>query len=212
MSTFVRQFHYDKFKGMDVFFTSGGRPHNYVVRFACAAGSGLRAAFRAARSRQYADHAGFITTQHGQVYATQQTPRGMREGSLDDFRGTRCAIIAVKRWTGWNVDGMREWGEQEMARKRRYMHEVRYDLWGAITSSWLGRKLFPNARADDRRTFCSEDCIDTIIRAWPRAFGGTVSIPLPKSKSPQAVLEWMDEYPQWFEDITDFEFPQKSRG
>lgn len=205
---YVRQFDYTVMQGMDIFFSNGHKPHNYLVRFACAAAGGIKAAFRGARSHDYADHAGFITTQHGQRFATEQTPHGMREDPLDDYRGDRCRILELWRWRGWEVDGLREAGEEAMARKRRKGKEVGYDWWGAITSSWLGNKLFGRwKKPDPEDSFCSEDVIDTVLGFWLQAFGEDAPPTMPKTKNPQDVRDWVRSNPRYFSRIVDFEIP-----
>lgn len=196
---YVRQFDYSSFRGMDIFFSNGRRPHNFIVRFACAAANGLKAAFRGAHSRDMADHAGFITDNHGQKFVTEMTPKGMRENPFEDYRGKTIRIIEVWRWSGFDLQEARRDALAEMAVKRRYGMEIKYDWWGAITSSWLGKKVFPRKKEDPRRAFCSEDVVDMLVRY------GYIG-PLPITKNPEDVRQWICTRPG-FTRITNFERP-----
>lgn len=201
MSRYIRQFDYTKFRGMDLFFSNGRRPHNWIVRFACAAARGVQAAFRGADSRAMADHAGFVTENHGQMFVTEMSPAGMRENPFEDYRTKRCRILEVWRWKGFDDSTVRATALQEMERKRRHGKELEYDWWGAITSSWLGAKLFPNAKQDPRRAYCSEDVVDMIVRY------GYIG-PLPLTKNPEDVRQWVRNSKQ-FEPVENWELPQR---
>ena len=207
MAKYVRQFDYGNFRSMDCFFSNGKKPHNYVVRFACAVGNGLRWGFRAAKSKDYVDHAGFSCEFGGQLFPVEQTPKGMRQTSFEEYRTKSPKIIDMYRWNGWNNKHIRALGLQDMALKIRKNHEVKYDWWGAFTSSWLGKKIFRHQKQDPNKTFCSEDVIDTILKFWHEAYGVDCPLMLPKTKNPQAVREWMHANPEYFSQIVKYEVP-----
>jgi hypothetical protein len=182
---------------MDIFFSTG----KALVRYATAREAGRRAAWRAMRNkdRNYAGHAGFITTQHGQLFISEMTPRGMRENPFEVYRGRKNRIIEVYHWSGFNYLDVRRKGEERMAWLRRKGRELKYDWWGAITSSWLGRKVFFWKRNDPERDFCSENVINVL------SYCGHPG-PFPEHQYPEEVRQWMRSRSE-FERLSSWDIP-----
>jgi len=187
-----RNFDFDKLRGMDIFFSNGRSPHNFVVRLACGAVDGVGAALRGWRSRSMADHAGYLTTRHGQFFPTELTPSGIREGTMEAYRGRAPRIVAVYRWAGFDVRDLRTVGEQHLAVMVRHHMErgIGYDWWGAIRSSWLGRRLLPFAKDSAGRNYCSENVLEVLS-----AFG--CPGPYPAMDNPEELRRWMASRPDF---------------
>ena len=183
---FVRSFNFDVLRGMDAFFSHGRRPHNAVVRFACEMRNGLARALRAVGNRNTPDHAGFLTTDHGNFWATELTPKGLRSTALEEYREKWPRIICIVRWSGFDDESVRNAAEAYMAteRRRAFEEQIGYDLGGAIRSSWLGRRLMPWLKDSRKKNYCSEN----VLEVWKR-FG--LKGPYPMRDNPQGLLAWV---------------------
>jgi hypothetical protein len=77
---------------------------------------------------------------------------------------------------------------------------IGYDWWGAIRSSWLGRKLFRRQKDHPGKNYCSENVVEMLVYC---GYTGR----MPKWDNPQAVMAWMASQPDQFERVEGWEAP-----
>lgn len=99
-------------------------------------------------------HAGLITDDHGQKFATEETGHGLDEDSLERYTKPGQQIVAVYYWQGWDDPVRREAALSYLAEiRRKRAEESQYD-WRGI----LGF-VFPWIKPDPKKQWCSENVL-----------------------------------------------------
>lgn len=103
-------------------------------------------------------HGGFIYEDHGQMLSLQMNPRLVSE-TLEQYTGRKIQMVSVWRYMLWDESGKKDAVDYLSYIRRKNAECTRYDLWGAITSSPVGKKVFgwlPFAKNKKDRWFCTE--------------------------------------------------------
>lgn len=193
MARYVRQYHYAVFRQGDTFFSHSRRAIGRLVRRACAwapTRKGRRAARKAARNRGLPNHGGSVQNDHGQKYPVEAGPRGYEQNLFEDYRGRRNFIIELWRWSGFDNPEIRKLSAQVLELwSRRGKQRRKYDWWGAITSSPLGRHVFWWKKEDPEDLFCTEGVLHLHVIC------GILGEPLPYNVDPGVVKSLIEKRP-----------------
>lgn len=187
-------YRYGLLRGMDIFFSHHTGMKGRLIRYSCARKNGRKAARRARKDRSLPNHGGFITDHDGQKYITEVTGRNqeaLRQNCFEKYRTRRNQIIRVFRWAGFEVEPIRRAAQEALALEVRRGTE-QYDWWGAITSSWLGRKVFFWMKNDPEKNYCTEYVCKVLAE-----FG--MAGQLPRHQNPMALMAWMEQHPDFVE-------------
>lgn len=216
----VRTFDLRKFRHGDTFFSRGTSAKSNTIAYATAwskGKEGRRRAREAVKDPNWPTHAGNIHQSWGQFYPIEASIRGYERGDLDEYRTDDCWFVRMYRWQGFLEPRKQTLCANTLEYWSRKNGRKRYDLWGAITSSRLGRFLFPFADADDEGLYCSEGAVllhvicgivgiefphDVDLRVVRRYMEQNKS-KLPTRLNPAAVMAWMQTHPE-FTEITGF--------
>lgn len=102
----------------------------------------------------FPSHAFFFTRDH-RLFATEETARGLREQSLEEYRANDRRIVAVYYWTGWDDADRRNAGQEFLADIRADGgRRARYDFMGMFSFIPFIGKWF---RQDPQKQICSEN-------------------------------------------------------
>jgi hypothetical protein len=104
------------------------------------------------RDHNAPNHSFLITGDHGQLFATEETSKGLQERSLEQYTKKSNHIVAVLLWKGFTVE-TKEAAQKYLAEiRRKNGEESRYDFRGLL---WFLNKKF---KTDPKRQWCSENC------------------------------------------------------
>ena len=144
---------YSVFRDGDVFFAHGSDFIGWLIR---VGQNGLANA----NDLSQPNHAGFIYTIEGQVFAAEVGTHGIELHSLDEYCKTNNQIVGVMRCKIFDNDALRSQWRQDMARWIRKQQDEGYDLNGAIKSAlpWWPWGSDPN------KEFCSRDVCAWLIK------------------------------------------------
>jgi hypothetical protein len=143
---------YSAFQDMDIFLVHGNDLCGKLIRI------GERENY-APGDDTTPTHAGFITSDRGQFFATEMNPE-LRESSLEEYVGSKVQMIELWRYQQWAPEKKNSAQDYLAYLRRKNQENSRYDLRGAIMSSPLGKRLFgwlPFMKNDSKRWFCSEE-------------------------------------------------------
>lgn len=112
--------------------------------------------------KAFPNHAFLITSDHGQLFATEETAGGLAENSLELYTKNRNKIVAMYRWVGFSDTIVAETAETYLAEiRRRRTEESRYDFKGLLSFIPGIKKFF---KPDPRRQWCSENVASILKR------------------------------------------------
>jgi len=137
-----------------------------VIVYAEAWGGGRAGRKRAREALQnpnYPNHSLTVLDDWGQKYPVEAGALGYARGNFDDYRKKDCRIVHVQRWAGFDDPDVRTLAGKTLERWARRGTRVRYDLRGAVTSTRLGRLLFPAWRDAADRFYCSEGATGLLV-------------------------------------------------
>jgi hypothetical protein len=101
------------------------------------------------------NHAFFVTEDHGQLFATEETLGGLKENSLEQYANPHNKIVALYTWKGFDNDSTRDMVQRYLAEiRRRAKENSKYDVIGLL-SFVPGLKLF--CKPDPEMQWCSEN-------------------------------------------------------
>lgn len=144
---------YKLLQPMDIFFNT--KIFSFLGVVIRTDNAGIKHAF----DEKIPNHTGFITSDRGQFFATEESwPRGLQVNSLEKYCGKNNQVIAVYRWKGfYEASGTLEQALDLLAWYRRKMLD--YDLFTLFTYPkvlrWL-RPVFGRKNDDDEKQICSE--------------------------------------------------------
>lgn len=205
----LRPFRFDLLREGDTFHSRSDRLYAGVIAYATSwekSKAGREAARKAMKDKNFPNHSGSIHESWGQKYAVEASPRGYIRGDLDDYRTDSCRIVQVYRWRGFDNAEIRAHCSMILERWARKATSPKYDWYGAIVSSPLGRYLFSaKQREAASRLFCSEGVV--YLHAMCGIAGGRILLPetplaevraliqgspreFPLSFNPYDVLRW----------------------
>lgn len=102
------------------------------------------------------NHAFIVTSDHGQLFATEETLSGLEERSMERYTSKKERIVAMYYWLGWDEYDKGNIAETFLAEIRRKMGETsKYDFWGLLSFVPVLKKFF---KPDPKRQWCSENC------------------------------------------------------
>ena len=114
------------------------------------------------------NHAFFVTEDHGQLFATEETIHGLVENSLEEYTGSRDRIVAMYIWEGFNDASKREDALKFLAEVRRKRNEnSRYDFKGLLSFVPVLKKFF---KPDPKRQWCSEN-VASLLNTYGAGIG-----------------------------------------
>jgi len=120
----------------------------------------FRGGFKAIGDKSFCNHAFLVTSNHGQKFATEETPQGLMELSLEQYVKPSNRIVAMYYWTGWDVDDRREAALSHLAEiRRRMLENSRYDFIGLLKFVPILKRF---VKFDEKRQFCSENCASVL--------------------------------------------------
>lgn len=183
---------YASLRPCDFFFSHSNRLTGRIIRFA------ERIKF-APKDDHTPTHGGIITSDCGQLFATEMKPR-LVENSLEKYTGRREQLVEVWRLDCLTIDQRTEI-QVYLATLRRKNRDLKYDLFGAIISSPLGRKLFPFAKNNPRRFFCSENQAHVIRKFYDHE--------CPVAPDPLALSFYFKTKPLLYNRVTESEWKGK---
>jgi len=101
-----------------------------------------------------------FTSDRGQLFGTEETPKGLVENSLEIYTSDKNRIVAVYRWNGW-TQGKGEAAQDELALiRRRHKENSKYDFGGLLV---FAKEKLPKflqwlipAKPDPEKEWCSE--------------------------------------------------------
>jgi hypothetical protein len=109
------------------------------------------------------NHAFIVTEDHGQLFATEETPRGLEERSLEEYTSDSNRIVAMYKWHGFDIPEVVDHVQRQLAEvRRRAGEDSKYD-WKGLLSFLPGMKKF--FKPDPKRQWCSENCA-TILKKY----------------------------------------------
>jgi hypothetical protein len=123
-------------------------------------------------------HGGIMVEWDGELFAGEMSPR-LRANSIEKYTGRFEQIVEVYR--------PRIFDDRDLWKKtqkgiitdiRRNKEKTRYDLWGAILSSPLGRSIFGNSslfKNHTTRQFCTEFVCNILHEAGDNLIGEALS-------------------------------------
>lgn len=138
------QWNYELLQEGDVFFSKGA---NIVGNLICWI------------TKSAVNHAGFITADHGQFFATEMSPNGIQEVSLERYCKSNNQIIDVYRWNEMSDEDSRNKLGSILALLRRKQKE--YDWWTLVASWPMFRWMHPKDK--DKAEICSELVYRTLV-------------------------------------------------
>jgi hypothetical protein len=123
-------------------------------------------------------HGGIIIAWDGQLFAAEMDPR-LKINSLEKYTGRYEQIVDVYRPRMFDDRSLWNRIQAGIALQiRRNMEGTRYDLWGAILSSPLGRSIFGNSplfKNHTTRQFCTEFVCNILHEAGDNLIGEALS-------------------------------------
>jgi len=100
------------------------------------------------------NHSLIVTEDHGQLFATEQTARGLRENSLELYTKNSNRIVAMYVWKGFDNPVIREAAQQYLSLiRRRAAEDSKYDFIGLLSFLPILKKII---KPHPVREWCSE--------------------------------------------------------
>lgn len=183
---------YAAFWPMDIFLTHDNSPKGRIIRLA-------QTEKPDPNDDRTPTHGGFVFPMQAQYLACQMNP-GLKLETLDQYTGRLEQIVEVWRYTQWEPERMQAALERLAYLIRKNKEQTRYDLWGAILSSPLGKRVFgrfPFAKNKSTRWFCTEAVCD-ILREYADSLIGKALSPLDLS------LYFQRRGKPYYEKVTDW--------
>lgn len=162
----IRELRYDLLRTGDTFHSRSNKIHASIIAYATAWGKsseGRKRARAAVKNPLYPNHSGNVLVSWGQRYPVEASPRGYIRGNFDEYCSREARIVSVYRWFGFDNPEVQQHAAEILERWARKATSPRYDLWGAIASSRLGRALMPWLHNKDDRLFCSEGVVYLLV-------------------------------------------------
>jgi hypothetical protein len=123
-------------------------------------------------------HGGIIVEWDGELFAGEMSPR-LRANSLEKYTGRFEQIVEVYRPRIFDDRIFWKKLQKEIVTTiRRNNEKTRYDLWGAILSSPLGRSILGNSplfKNHTTRQFCTEFVCNVLHEAGDNMIGEALS-------------------------------------
>ena len=163
---------YSAFRPLDVFLTHNNKPTGRIIRLAQTCKPDVK-------DDATPTHGGFVFPMASQFLACQMNPQ-LKLETLEQYTGRREQIVQVWRFTQWEEEKLQAAIERLAYLIRKDKEQTRYDLWGAILSSPMGKRVFgrfPFARNRTNRWFCTEAVCD-ILREYADPLIGRALSPL----------------------------------
>jgi hypothetical protein len=151
---------YSAFQPLDIYHTHSNKPVGRIIRWACRRNVDPK-------DDLTPTHSGFVYPTNGQFLAAEMNPR-LSLKTLEQYVGRHEQIVEVWRVCEWDAEKKQEAIESLAYILRKNAENTRYDLWGAITASPVGKAilgLFPAFRNKPNRWFCSE-MVGTILKKY----------------------------------------------
>jgi hypothetical protein len=98
------------------------------------------------------NHVGIITEDNGQMFITEETGRGLEERSLERYTKKSNRIVAVMKYTKATPRKIKKVQRYLAEIRRRALENSKYDFVGLLSF------VFPFAKPDKNRQWCSENC------------------------------------------------------
>lgn len=100
------------------------------------------------------NHALIVTEDHGQLFATEQTARGLVENSLEQYTHDYNRIVAMYVWKGFDNPPIREAAQRYLAKiRRKAAEDSKYDFVGLLSFVPGFKKI---VKPHPAREWCSE--------------------------------------------------------
>lgn len=113
------------------------------------------------------NHSFIVTEDHGQKFATEETPHGLREQSLEQYIYKNNRIVAMYLWNEFKDPGTIDKVETYLAEiRRRFGEESKYDWKGLFHFVPIVKKF---VKPDPKRQWCSENCA-SILKKYGAGF------------------------------------------
>ena len=101
------------------------------------------------------NHAFIVTSDRGQLFATEETAGGLVERSLERYRKPSNRIVAMYYWSGWDDATNKNLALDYLAvTRRRALEYSKYDHIGLLSFLPIFKKFI---RPDPKRQWCSEN-------------------------------------------------------
>lgn len=101
------------------------------------------------------NHAFFVTEDHGQLFATEETIHGLQENSLEQYTSDKNRIVALYSWVQFDNPTKRESAQQYLAEIRRKAKEnSKYDVKGLFSFVPVFKWF---CKPDPKKQWCSEN-------------------------------------------------------
>lgn len=140
------------------------------------------------------NHVFFVTEDHGQLFATEETLQGLRENSMEQYTSKGNHIVALYSWVQFDNPLKREQAMQYLSEiRRRAKENSKYD-WKGLLSFVPGFKWI---KPDGERQWCSEN-VASIIKLFGGDFVGKTTI------SPDELLKLIRKNINEFRNILNF--------
>lgn len=106
-------------------------------------------------------HAGVITEDHGEMFATEEGPTGLQENSLDGYTTSENRVVDLLYWNGWDNPENHETALKQLASIRRRKKENKYG-WKTILCflPGIGKKF----KREKEANICSESVCELLDR------------------------------------------------
>jgi hypothetical protein len=102
------------------------------------------------------NHAFLVTSDHGQLFATEETAFGLEERSMERYTKPSDRIVAMYFWRGFDDRTATNAAQRYLAEIRRRAGEAaKYDFKGLLSFVPLVNKF---VKPDPKRQWCSENC------------------------------------------------------
>lgn len=112
----------------------------------------IQAARKILKNKGAPTHVGIITEDHGQLFITEQTLRGLEERSLERYTKKSNRIVAVMKYTKGTPRKINQAQRYLAEIRRRALENSKYDFVGLLSF------VFPFVKPDKNRQWCSENC------------------------------------------------------
>jgi hypothetical protein len=101
------------------------------------------------------NHAFIITSDRGQLFATEETLKGLEERSLERYTTKQDRIVCVMKWNGWTEEIIQKAQDYLAEVRRRAEEDSKYDFVGLFSFVPGFKKL---VKPNPKKQWCSENC------------------------------------------------------
>jgi hypothetical protein len=136
---------YDNIKALSIGFT---RADSLVAK-------GIQLVRKGLNDKSFPNHSFIVTSDWGQLFATEETFEGLKEQSLERYIKSNNRIVAMYYWNGFNGTKGIEVQKYLSEIRRKYKEESKYDLKGILYFVPLFNKFI---KPDSKKQWCSENC------------------------------------------------------